>query len=123
MRLLVIEDDDSIRANLERLLKLEGYQVLAAADGTDGARLALEHVPDLIICDLLMPGLDGYAVLSELRANPATSKIAFILLTASADQGERTRSAQHGVTVFLSKPFDQRELLEAVRRSLPQSGA
>lgn len=120
MRLLVIEDDDLIRANLTRLLKLEGYEVISATNGTDGAGLALQQVPDLIICDLLMPGLDGYSVLAELRANPRTSQVPFILLTASADKGEQARSAQQGVTVFLSKPFDQRELLEAVRRNLPQ---
>lgn len=123
MHILVIEDDELIRANLRRLLTLEGYRVSTADNGIDGARLALQGLPDLIICDLLMPGLDGYAVLSELRANSATQNIAFIMLTASADKGERERSEQQGVTVFMSKPFDQHELLRAVRRHLPQAGA
>ena len=81
---LVIEDEAPIRANLERFLKAEGYAVLTASDGAGGIAAAREQRPDIIICDILMPRVDGFGVLSELRADTGTARIPLIFLTASA---------------------------------------
>ncbi len=118
MNVLVIEDDAAIRSNLKLWLTMEGFQVTAAEDGEQGIARAAEAAPQLVICDLLMPGIDGYAVLAALRAAPATRSVPFILLTASADKGEHERSLQEGVTVFMTKPFDLRALKEAIERCL-----
>lgn len=112
---LVIEDDALIRANLTRWLKIEGYRVDIAEDGTQGLALARQTPPDVVICDLRMPGIDGYGVLAQLRAVEATAKVPFILLTASADQTERLRSYQQGDSHFMKKPFDLKELGELIK--------
>lgn len=119
--ILVIEDDKLIRANLERWLKLEGYAVSVAENGELGVELALKQAPAAVICDLVMPGIDGYTVLNRLRANAATARIPFILLTASADKAERQRGIAQGVTCFLAKPFDLRELGAALKDALSAS--
>jgi CheY-like chemotaxis protein len=115
-RILVIEDEAPIRGNLVRFLKLEGYEVESADNGADGLTAALANPPDLIICDLLMPKVDGYAVLSGLHANPPTAAIPFLLVTASADKSERIKSAALGATHLVTKPFDLSELREVIKR-------
>lgn len=117
-RILVIEDEAHIRANLVRLLTLEGYAVEAAEDGAAGLAAARAHRPDLVICDLLMPELDGYGVLGGLRQDPATAATPFIMLTASAEESARETAWARGVDGFITKPFALRDVLQEVKARL-----
>ena len=118
-KVLLIEDEAPIRATLSRFLRLEGLDVIAAENGTQGVERALAEKPDLIICDLLMPELDGYQVLSSLRANPATAAIPFVLLTASAAPEEHEIGLQRGAAAFLTKPFHLDDVRAAIARFVP----
>lgn len=120
--LLVIEDEAPLRANLVRILTAEGYRVIAAADGDEGVRRVREDRPDLVICDILMPRLDGYGVLASLRSRPETAALPFIFLTASADKDDLARGLQSGANDYVTKPFKIADLLAAVRRRLPTEG-
>ena len=115
---LVIEDEAPIRANLERFLKAEGYAVLTASDGAGGIAAAREQRPDIIICDILMPRVDGFGVLSELRADTGTARIPLIFLTASADKEDQQRGLASGATDYMTKPFKLAELLAVIRKHL-----
>lgn len=117
-KVLVVEDDTHIRSNLELWLGMEGFRVVVAENGPDGVAAAKREQPDLIICDLVMPGINGYAVLSEVRSHPATARTPFILLTASAEKSERERGMAKGVSVFMTKPFDLKELMASIRQCL-----
>jgi CheY-like chemotaxis protein len=117
---LVIEDEAPLRANLVRILSAEGYQVVAAADGDEGVRRVREARPDAVICDILMPRLDGFGVLAALRSRPETAAIPFIFLTASADKVDLARGLQSGANEYVTKPFRIADLLAAVRRLLPR---
>ena len=116
---LVIEDEAPLRANLVRILSAEGFQVVTAADGDEGLARAREVGPDLVICDILMPRMDGFSVLAALRSGPATAAIPFIFLTASADKDDLARGLRSGANEYVTKPFKIADLLAAVRRRLP----
>jgi len=116
---LVIEDEAPLRANLTRILSAENYRVVTAADGDEGIRRVLEDRPDLVICDILMPGTDGFGVLAALRSRPETAAIPFIFLTASADKEDLARGLQRGANEYVTKPFKIVDLLAAVKRLLP----
>jgi CheY-like chemotaxis protein len=116
---LVIEDEAPLRANLVRILSAEGYRVVTAADGDEGLARAREARPDLVICDILMPRMDGFGVLAALRSGPDTAAIPFIFLTASADKEDLARGLRSGANEYVTKPFKIAELLAAVRRLLP----
>jgi two-component system, sensor histidine kinase and response regulator len=120
---LVIEDEAPLRANLARILSAESYRVVTAADGDEGIRRVLEERPDLVICDILMPGTDGFGVLAALRSRPETATIPFIFLTASADKDDLARGLQRGANEYVTKPFKIADLLAAVRRLLPGDSA
>jgi CheY-like chemotaxis protein len=115
---LVVDDEEVIRANVRRLLELEGYAVITATGGREGLELARLRRPDLVVCDLVMPDLDGYGVLRGLRANADTADTPFVLLTASAGEGERDVALRAGAAYYVTKPFDLKQLLHAVRRAL-----
>lgn len=117
---LVIEDEAPLRANLARILSAEGYQVVVAADGDEGVQRVRETRPDAVICDILMPRLDGFGVLAALRSRPETAAIPFIFLTASADKVDLARGLQSGANEYVTKPFKIADLLAAVRRLLPR---
>ena len=117
-RVLVIEDEAPLRANLVRILSAEGHEVSAAADGDEGLRRAQESAPELVICDILMPRVDGYAVLAALRSHPATAGVPFVFLTASADKEDLARGLRSGANDYVTKPFRIAELLAAVGRLL-----
>jgi CheY-like chemotaxis protein len=120
--LLVIEDEVPLRANLVRILSAEGYRVIAAADGDEGIRRVREDRPDLVICDILMPLVNGFGVLAALRSRPETAAIPFIFLTASADKEDLARGLRSGANEYVTKPFKIADLLAAVRRRLPPQG-
>jgi CheY-like chemotaxis protein len=121
-KILLVENDSSILANFARVLTLEGFEVLTAINGLDGLRLARTREPDLILCDLRMPEMDGDAVLAALRADPRTLHVPFIFMTASADHSERAARLAQGATDYLVKPIEFRVLLEAIGRHLGTGG-
>ena len=122
-KILLIEDEAPIRATLSRFLKLEGLDVVMAEDGAKGVALAFDERPDLIICDLLMPELDGYQVLSTLRDDARTAKIPFVLLTASAAPEEHAAGIERGAAAFLTKPFHLDDVRAAIARFIRLPGA
>lgn len=117
-KILVIEDEGAVRNNILMLLKAEGFQVSGAENGEMGIEMAKEHPPDLIICDILMPGIDGYGVLTQLQQNRKTALIPFIFLTAKAERSEIRQGIELGADDYLTKPFDADELLGAIAARL-----
>ncbi|MFT3924081.1 MAG: sigma-54 dependent transcriptional regulator [Myxococcales bacterium] len=117
-KILVIEDDAAIRENVLDLLEAEGLEGIGAKDGALGVELAFEHRPGLILCDVMMPGLDGYGVLERLGSQPETSSIPFIFLSARAERADVRRGMTLGADDYLTKPFTRLELLEAIRARL-----
>ena len=115
MRLiLVVEDEEDIRNNIVRMLTLEGFDTVAAGDGQAGLVQAQARRPDLIISDVNMPGMDGFALLAAVRADKALATTPFVLLTALDDRGSMRRGMTTGADDYLSKPFPRTELLDAV---------
>jgi len=112
--ILVIEDDELVRESVVAVLESKGFQVLSAENGLIGLQLAEAHLPDLILCDILMPGMDGYEVLSTLSSNPATQAIPFIFLTAKVEKANWRQAMKMGADDYLTKPFTADELLEAI---------
>jgi CheY-like chemotaxis protein len=117
-KILIIEDDSDIRDNISDLLEAEGYEVYSAENGKQGITQAIQHLPDLIICDVMMPILDGFSVLEELRQKPATCLTPFLFLTALADRGHMRQGMNLGADDYLTKPVDSDELIKAVQTRL-----
>jgi CheY-like chemotaxis protein len=115
-KILLIEDNDDIRENTCELLELEGYEVVPATDGRAGMLLAQERLPDIILCDIMMPQADGYEVFRELKATPSTAAIPFIFLTANSENTEMEAAMRLGADGYIRKPFSPEELLEALDR-------
>jgi len=111
---LVVEDDAAIRTNLSRLLRLEGYGVTVASDGSQGLLLARELRPDVVLSDVNMPGLDGFALVEALRADPDLANTPVLLLTALDDRASMRQGMKAGADDYLGKPFTRDELLEAI---------
>lgn len=120
-KILLIEDNAEIRENMAEILELANYQVFSAADGKIGLSLAIEHKPDLILCDITMPALDGYGVLHLLQKNPLLKNIPFIFLTAKSEKVDVRKGMEMGADDYLIKPFDGTELLNAVEIRLKKS--
>ncbi|MEZ0388870.1 MAG: response regulator transcription factor [Verrucomicrobium sp.] len=116
--ILIIEDETRTRDNLAVILGMEGYQTLTAAQGAEGLKLARTKVPDLILCDVTMPELDGFQVLTALRADAVTSAIPFIFLTAKSDRADHRTGMTLGADDYLSKPATAEEVLDAVESRL-----
>lgn len=117
-KILVIDDDITVQLVLVHLLEREGHQVIAAADGVTGIQLAKQHHPDVIICDWIMPGLDGLEVCRQVNADPDLATTFLILLTAKEDVGDRIKGLDAGADEFLSKPIEAEELLARMRAGL-----
>jgi EAL domain-containing protein (putative c-di-GMP-specific phosphodiesterase class I)/CheY-like chemotaxis protein len=117
-KILVIEDEESVRENLIDLLEAENFEVVAAANGKIGLDMAVSEYPDLILCDMMMPELDGYGVLKALRQDPLTSTIPFIFLTANAAKSDFRQGMNMGADDYLTKPFTRTELLNAILNKL-----
>ena len=112
--ILLIEDHQIIRENTAQLLELAGYAVQTAENGELGVQLALAMRPDLVICDIMMPVLDGYGVLQIFNQHPQLTGVPFIFLTAKTDSADRRRGMALGADDYLSKPFEKADLLSAV---------
>jgi anti-anti-sigma factor len=116
--ILAIEDEANILANIQDILELEGFNVLTAANGKVGVELARRHRPDLIICDVSMPELNGYDVLVALRQDTSTIEIPFVFLTANASRADFRKGMSLGADDYLTKPFTPIELREAIATRL-----
>ncbi|MEO8710727.1 MAG: response regulator [Parafilimonas sp.] len=122
-KILVIEDNIEVRENIAEILELSNYEVIAAQDGMKGVELALTEIPDLIICDIMMPVLDGYGVLHLLNKHIETFAIPFIFLTAKAEKTDLRKGMEMGADDYITKPFDGIELLNAVEVRLKKAEA
>lgn len=112
--ILLIEDHDFIRENTAEILEMAGYTVLAAENGKVGVERALAQRPDLVVCDIMMPVLDGYGVLHIFNQNPQLAGIPFIFLTAKTERADLRRGMELGADDYLTKPFTDSELLSAI---------
>ncbi|MEP7254466.1 MAG: response regulator [Ferruginibacter sp.] len=119
--LLLIEDNNEIRENTSEILELAGYKVRTAENGKIGVELAIQEKPDLIICDIMMPVLDGYGVLHLLNKNPELTGIPFIFLTAKAERSDFRKGMEMGADDYITKPFNDIELLNAVESRLKKT--
>jgi two-component system, sensor histidine kinase and response regulator len=117
-KILVIEDELNVRENIVELLESEDFEVFSAKDGFEGIFLAQEHSPELILCDVTMPELDGYGVLNNLRKNPNIAITPFIFLTAKAASEEIRQGMNLGADDYLTKPFSRQELLTTIKARL-----
>ena len=120
-RILLIEDNDEIRENTAEILELANYKVDTAANGKVGVEKALECVPDLIICDIMMPVLDGYGVLHLLHKNETLKNVPFIFLTAKSERGDFRKGMEMGADDYITKPFSDIELLTAIESRLKKA--
>jgi len=120
-KILLIEDNIDVRENTAEILILANYEVITAKNGKEGVELALSAKPDLIICDIMMPTLDGYGVLHMLSKNSETATIPFIFLTAKAERSELRKGMDMGADDYLTKPFDSTDLLSAIESRLRKS--
>lgn len=114
--ILLIEDNLYVRENTTEILELAGYNVIAACDGKQGVKLAQVQIPELIICDIMMPELDGYGVLSLLKKDALTAGIPFIFLSAKEEVRDSQKSK--GADAYLTKPFDDKNLLDTIEACL-----
>ena len=117
-KILLIEDNSNIRENTAEILELASYMVLSAENGKIGVELAIQEVPDLIICDIMMSKIDGYSVLTALREDPATATIPFIFLTAKVERDDLRLGMELGADDYITKPCTPTELLSAIATRL-----
>lgn len=120
-KLLLIEDNTEMRENIAEILELANYEVLTAVNGRSGVEKAAKEIPDLIICDIMMPDLDGYGVLYLLSKNVDTAGIPFIFLTAKAEKADMRKGMSMGADDYLTKPFEEMELLNAIEARLKKN--
>ncbi len=117
-KILVIEDQPDVRENLCEILSLSGYETVSAEDGKKGVEKAIAEKPDLILCDIMMPELDGYGVLHILSRNTVTADIPFIFLTALAEKNDFRKGMSLGADDYIVKPFDDTALLQTIEARL-----
>lgn len=119
--ILIIEDNLDVRENIADILKLENYRVVTAENGTIGVEKAKSVLPDLIICDIMMPGIDGYEVLKRINEDGTTAGIPFIFLTAKSERTDIRIGMNLGADDYLTKPFDEKDLFEAIECRLKKN--
>ncbi|MEQ8323334.1 MAG: response regulator [Vicingaceae bacterium] len=120
-RIALIEDNQDVRDSTKDILELADYQVLTAENGVKGLELVKSEIPDLIICDISMPDLDGYTILRILGKNPETSGIPFIFLTARSEKSDIRKGMNLGADDYITKPFEETEILEAIESRLSRA--
>jgi len=119
--ILVIDDNQDIRENTAEILEMGGYKIFTAENGKKGIELALKEKPDVIVCDIMMPELDGYGVLHLLRKNPESQNIPFIFLTAKTERTDFRKGMEMGADDYVTKPFEDIELLNAIEIRLKKA--
>ncbi|HVM88432.1 MAG TPA: response regulator [Puia sp.] len=117
-KILIIEDNNDIRENVEELLSLTGFEVITASNGTNGIEIAMLEKPDIIVCDVSMSDVDGYEVLKHLKKNEQSKSIPFIFLTARSEKKDIQYGLSLGASGYLVKPFSEKELISAINNSL-----
>ena len=117
-RVLVVDDDPQVLRLMRVNLELEGYDVVSAPDGEEALEAVISERPDVVVCDVMMPGTDGLTVLRNLRANPKTSKIPFVVVSAKAQRSDVKAALEMGADRYITKPFDPQDLLDAVEHLL-----
>jgi CRP-like cAMP-binding protein len=117
-KILVIEDHNEIRENIVEILKLADYEVSVAKNGKEGVEMASLNLPNIILCDIMMPEIDGYGVLYLLNKNPETTNIPFIFITAKSERLDMRKGMEMGADDYLTKPFGRLELLNAIETRL-----
>jgi CheY-like chemotaxis protein len=117
-KILIIEDNDGVREEIVDILRYAGYDVRDAENGRLGLELVTQWAPDLVVCDLMMPELDGYATLAAIRADPASATTPFLCLTARGEQRDMQKAMDLGADEYLRKPFTTDELLAALESIL-----
>lgn len=122
-KILFIEDDSVLRENTAELLELSDYEVVTAANGKIGIEMAAKHIPDIIVCDIMMPEVDGYGVLEAVSFDPRTTHIPFIFLSAKTEHKEIRKGMDLGADDYLTKPFEEKELLSAIESRLAKADA
>lgn len=122
-KIVVIEDNTEMRENIQEILELANYQIKTAENGRVGVELVKKEMPDLVLCDIMMPELDGYGVLYYLSKNAETSAIPFIFLSAKAEKSDMRKGMTQGADDYLTKPFNEMELLDAIETRLKRSEA
>ncbi|MCC4213962.1 response regulator [Leeuwenhoekiella parthenopeia] len=122
-KILFIEDDSVLRENTAELLELSDYEVVTATNGKTGIEMAIKHLPDIIICDIMMPEVDGYGVLEAVSLNAETAHIPFIFLSAKTEHKEIRKGMDLGADDYLTKPFEEEELLSAIETRLAKAVA
>src|SRR6476620_1838784 len=113
-RVLVIDDNNDIRENTAEILELAGYKTFTAENGKKGVEVAIKENPSVIVCDIMMPELDGYGVLHLLRKNPEAQNVPFIFLTAKTERNDFRKGMEMGADDYVTKPFEDIELLNAI---------
>lgn len=122
-RIVIAEDEADIRVNLTRLLTLENYEVWAAPNGHAALQLVRQHLPDLVLSDVMMPEMTGHELVQALRADPLTAHIPTVLLTAKADRSDMREGMNLGADDYLTKPFQRHEVLDCIRAQLEKAAA
>lgn len=120
-KILLIEDNTEIRENIAEILEMANYQVFSAENGKEGLSQAIQNMPDLILCDIMMPALDGYGVLHMVQKNTSLQNIPFIFLTAKSERAEVRKGMEMGADDYIIKPFEATELLNAIERRLKKT--
>lgn len=118
IKIALIEDNQEVRENIEEILELANYEVVTAENGKKGVSLIKQEIPDLILCDIMMPELDGYGVLYMIGKDPKTASIPFIFLTAKSEKEDFRKGMNMGADDYLTKPFDDTQLLDAIEKRL-----
>ena len=118
IKVLIIEDNYEILENTVELLELEGFEVIYAHNGAEGILKAKQHLPDIILCDIMMPEADGYQVLSAIISDPETKEIPFVFLTASVERKEVQAGFDMGAKGYIRKPFETEELMKTIQECL-----
>ncbi|PJX22839.1 transcriptional regulator [Psychroflexus sp. S27] len=120
-KVLLIEDDQTVRENTAEILELSDYDVETAANGELGIQSAIQFQPDIIVCDIMMPKLDGYDVLKALSQHPKTKRLPFIFLSAKTDRNDVRRGMNLGADDYLTKPFEEDDLIHAIESRIAKT--
>lgn len=122
-RILAVDDESDVLLIVKTALQAEGYEVLTAVDGPDGLKTAREEKPDLILLDVMMPGMDGFEVLKRLREDKETLNIPIIMLTGLSERERKRTAIEHGIKYYIVKPFDFQDLTSKVRMAIEDAKA
>ena len=118
--MLIIEDDPSFLRAISHIVEKEGYNVTNASNGMTGLRMAKEDKPDLLILDVMLPGIDGFEICNRLRNEPETAKLPIIMLSAKGQETDKSTGLKVGANEYLTKPVDRTVLLEKLTSLLPE---